>query len=542
MSTDADTIINHHGQLLDQRSNFADWWQEIAYRVMPKDAQFTTISEEGEKRTERLFDGSAVTANERFASVMEDMLTPRTQRWHQLAAEDESLADNHEVQVWFEEVNRILFSMRYRPGANFASQKHQGYMSTGAFGNSCMFIDEIVGQGPRYKQVHMSEVCWAEDQHGKVDTIYRKFPMTIRQAVQRFGNKLNEKVRGKLEKAPFSTHEFIHCVKPNTERKPGRADFRGMPFESYYVDVANKETVDVGGYTSWPYAIGRYMLGPREVYARSPAMSCWPAILTLNEEKKTILRAGQKEVDPPILLTEDGALEAFNLKSGALNYGMVTTEGRPLAMPFSSGANIPLGVELMGLERQHIDDSFLVTVFQILLENQQMTATQVLEVAQQKGILLAPIMGRQHSEDLGPLIERELDIAAKMQLLPPMPQALADKGGEFKIEYRSPLARATRAPDGVAIARTLESLPAAISLDPDAAYVIDIKEALRELSEINGMPAKLLRSRETVAELSQRDAQDEELARAAEAAPGVSTAALNAAKAEEIRISTGFPG
>ena len=146
---DADSILSHEEQLASRRSNFDTWWDEIARRVLPSEASFTTISAEGEKRTERLFDGTPVTALERFAAVMEDLLTPRTQLWHQLAPEDESLAEDQEVKAYLEQVNKILFSMRYSPRANFASQKHQGYLSVGAFGNSCMLIDDDVGRGVR---------------------------------------------------------------------------------------------------------------------------------------------------------------------------------------------------------------------------------------------------------------------------------------------------------------------------------------------------------------------------------------------------------
>lgn len=533
---DADSILSHEEQLASRRSNFDTWWDEIARRVLPSEASFTTISAEGEKRTERLFDGTPVTALERFAAVMEDLLTPRTQLWHQLAPEDESLAEDQEVKAYLEQVNKILFSMRYSPRANFASQKHQGYLSVGAFGNSCMLIDDDVGRGVRYRQIHMREIRWAEDHQGRIDTIYRRFCLEARQAVQKFGKKCPEKIRDAAEKEPFKEFQFVHAVIPNPDRKPGRQDYRGMPWASYYVFVDDKSMVDIGGYTSWPYAIGRYQLATNEVYARSPAMACWPAICTLNEEKKTVLRAGQKEVDPPVLLQEDGALEAFNMRAGALNYGMVTSDGSPLAIPFRTGANVPLGVELMQLEKQHIDDSFLVTVFQILMDHPQMTATQVLEITQQKGVLLAPIMGRQHSEDLGPMIERELDIAAKAGLLPPMPDALIERGGEYKIEYRSPLARAMRAQDGVAIARTLEALPAAIAVDQSAALVVDVPSAVRELAEINGVPAKLLRGADQIAEIARQQQMAQAAQQAAAMVPDMSDAMLNAAKAEQIRL------
>lgn len=538
MSDDFNSLLKEQEFLDQRRRNWVSWWQDIAYRVMPSSAQFTTTSSEGEKRSERLFDARAVTANESFASVMDDLLTPRTQVWHMLAAESDELNDAQSVKVYFEELNKSLFTMRYRPMANFASQKHKGYMGVGAFGNSCMFIDEDISRvysGPRYIQIHMSEIVWSQNWQGMIDRVYRRFKWSALNAVQKWGDKLPDKIKTAARENPFQEFEFLHCVRVNGNPVEGRLDYTGMPFESWYGSLEGRAIIERSGFTSWPYAIGRYLMSPNETYGRSPAMAAWPAILTINEEKKTVLRAAQKEVDPPLLLQEDGILEAFNLRPGALNYGAVNNDGQPLVQPLKLGANIPLGLEMMQLERQHIEDSFLVTIFKILAENPQMTATQVLEVAQQKATLLAPVMGQMHSEDLGPLIGRELDILAKSGKLPEMPEELAEAGGTYKIEYRSPLARAMRAQDGVAILRTFEALPTAIALDPNAAFVIDVPGATRELAEINGMPAKLVRDVKTVDRLRAQKEQQDQLANAASVAPEMSQAALNAAKAEQLR-------
>ncbi len=54
--------------------------------------------------------------------------------------------------------------------------------------------------------------------------------------------------------------------------------------------------------------LGRYTTGPKEVYGRSPAMTVLPEIKMVNEMSQTVLNAGQKALDPPLLLQEDGAL------------------------------------------------------------------------------------------------------------------------------------------------------------------------------------------------------------------------------------------
>lgn len=543
MSDDARSLIAYQEAIATKRQNLDQWWQDIALRVMPDQAKFTTIDEEGTKRIDRVFSGKPVTDNQRFAAVLDDLLTPRTQQWHALAPDDDEITNSQSAKEYLERLNKALFTMRYRPRANFASQKHRGYMSVGAFGNSCLFIDENVGDGAIYRQLHMREVFWSENDQGTIDQVYRRYCMKAQAAVKaaaRFGWELPSDITKAAEKSPMQEFEFLHVVRPNDDRKMGRVDSAGMPWASFYVSLTGQKVLSTGGHTSWPFAIGRYTIGPGESYGRSPAMSAWGSILTLNEQKKTILRAGQKEVDPPILLQEDGVLEAFNLRPGALNFGGVSTDGTPLAVPFKTGANIPLGLELMQIESIDIEDAFLVSIFKILSENPQMTATQVLEIVQQKATLLAPTMGQMHSEDLGPLIEREIDILARDSrfawINDDMPPELRERGGAYKIEYRSPLARAMRAQDGVAIMRTLEALPAALAVDKNAAYVVDIPESLRELAEINGMPAKLLRGREDVEQIISDQNESEQAAALAAAAPEMSAAALNAAKAEQLRL------
>lgn len=543
MSDDFNSLYKEFEYLDTKRVNWLNWWQEIAYRVMPSAAQFTTTSLEGEKRTERLFDSRAVRCNEKFAAVVDDLLTPRTQMWHGLAPENDDLGESQDVKIFYEALNKRLFTQRYRPKANFASQKHRGYMGLGAFGNSCMFIDEEITnhyRGPRYLQIHMSEIVWAQNYQGMIDRVYRKFSWPAINAWQKWGYKLPEKIQRAAKQSPWQEFEFLHCVRPNYDQKPGMLDYTGMPFESWYGVCEGRAIIDRNGYTSWPYAIGRYLMAPNESYGRSPAMAAWPAIMTINEEKKTVLRAGQKEVDPPLLLSEDGVLEPFNMRSSALNYGALSSDGTPLVAPLKLGANIPLGIELMQLEGRDIDESFLVTLFNILADNPQFTATQALELIQQKATLLAPVMGQMQAEDLGPMIERDIDILSKLGGMPEIPEELLEEGAlKYKIEYRSPLARAMRAQDGVAIARTLEMLPTAIALDPNAAFVFDVPASMRELGEINGMPAKLARDKKLVAQMIADKAESEQMANAASIAPEMSQAALNAAKAEQLRAQTG---
>jgi hypothetical protein len=188
------------------------------------------------------------------------------------------------------------------------------------------------------------------------------------------------------------------------------------------------------------------------------------------------------------------------------------------------------------MEGSDVRDAFLSSLWDMIVNENIETAAQVYELARKRAINLAPLMGRTHAEDLGPMIHRELGIAGRNGLLPPLPRRLARMGGGYKPLYTSPLAKAMRAQDGLAIVRTLEVLPAAMAVDPNARHAIKITESMRELADINGMPAKLVRSLEEIGAIAKQQQDAENATAAAAVAPEMSQAALNAAKAQQIRM------
>lgn len=542
-------IIRHQGLLMGQQANFRRYWEEIAYYVMPPHATFLVQPSEGLRRTERLFDQTAVTANERFSAAAEDMLTPRNQQWHGMMSRNPMLAGSQRVQSFFEQFTQTLFALRYRPKANFASQTHECYMSLGAFGNMALFVDEDLGSGIRYRATPMQELTWAQDHQGRVDTVYRALKLHGRQVELMFPKNVPKSIADQNKTNPYAEHEFIHCVRPNKAREPSRRDYRGMAYESIYVCKSDQIVVEEGGYRTFPYAIGRYSMAPRENYGRGPAMACFAAIRTLNEEKKTVLRAGQKQVDPPILCHEEGVLEAFNQRSGAMNYGMLTADGEELAKPFQTGANIPLGLELMKLEATAVNDAFLISLFQFLSQQRgDETAEEVRARKAETGVMLAPTMGRQQSEFLGPLIEREIDLCysspSLRRMLPPLPKELMETGGYFDIEYKSPLTMAMRANEGTAIMQTFQAFGELAGIDPSVMDLLNLDKTGKRIAEINGFPADCYNSDDELEEARNARAKQTAAAAVTQAAPQLSVAAKNlgqARQAEAMAATAGVP-
>jgi len=518
-------IIADFNYLFGLRGNWNTHWTEIAQRIYPDHSylfqNYSQITQMGDKRMTQVYDSTGILALQRFGAILDSLLTPRNQFWHQLRANDPALNRDKETRLWFEKVNQIVFDQRYAQRSNFASQNQEQYLSLGAYGTGALLIDDLAGDlGIRYRNVHLGQLYLQENHQGIVDRVIRYFIMTARQAVQKFKDACPEQISSVATDQPDRQFFIIHWVGPNEDRDPFKRDYRGMPFASYYVSIEGRKLVAKGGYRRFPYAISRYRQAPFEAYGRSPAMDVLPAIKTLNEEKKTMLKAGHRALDPVLLAHDDGVIDAFSLEPGSVNAGGITKDGRLLIQPLPVG-NIPEGKELMEDERKLINDTFLVNLFQILTENPEMTATEVMERTREKGILLAPTIGRQQSEYLGPMIDRELDILARQGLLPPQPRMLRSAKGQYKIIYDTPISRAQKADQVSGALRTLEAFMqyAQGTQDPSVLHLINMDIAGPAIADANGVPISWMNSPQRVKQLRQHAAKMQQAQLAIQAAP-----------------------
>jgi len=540
----AEQIIDQQQKLRGMRANWDNLYQEVADRVWPTMADFNVKRTSGEKRTEKIFDATACLALDRGTSAFHSLMVPDSQMWHGLTlGKDQGLMEVVAVKAWLDEIRKALFAMRRSPKANFSGQALECIRSLLAFGTLAMFTEDVPGRGVRYKSIHLAELDFTENKDGQIDTNYRRFEYTARQAVEAFGlDKLPPKIREKYDKKDeASKFEFIHYVAPET----GRVRM-GRRFQSCYVSIEGKGLVEEGGYRRFPYHISRYATNPRETRGRGPAIVLLPDIKMLNEQEKTRLRAGHLAVDPPLLLFEDGSLQGFQMRPRALNYGGVDEQGRQLVVPLQTGANLPWATELLEERRKLINEGFWLTLFQILVDNPQMTATEAMLRAQEKGQLLAPASGRQMTEWLNPMIRREIDILTEMGKIPEPPEevlellpvdfnefgmAEIDLAEVLDIESTSPLSRLIRSEDSIAILRTFEQLAPMAQIDPTVYDEFHPQRVAAELAEINGVPAKVRRTEKEKRELAEAKVAALQQKQLLEAAPVAASAARDLSQA-----------
>lgn len=530
----------------DMESARAPWepiWKEIDERVNPLSEGGFDQRSKGNIRGTQIFDHTASLGLDRFTAAYTGMIIPRGERYHMLSTTNSALNDMPAMQAWLEHATERLFAARYAPSAGYDPEANMNIRSLGSYGSAPFWTDVDPQYGIYYKTLHLSECYVKEDYRGRIDTVHRKFEMTVRQAKQKFDeNALSPKMAKDLADRKFDQkYDILHVVRPRRDQDPERLDFRRFKFESRYIAMDEKLQISESGYSTMPMAFSRYVTGPREMYGRSPAIQVLGSIRTVNEMAKTILRAGHKAVDPPLLTPEDGVLSQVKTMPGGINPGGIGFDGKPTVVPMTIGGDLPLGMELLNNEREPIRDAFLERVWSLVLERKdRMTATEVLEITRMQGMLLAPMASRQETEWLGVQIERELDILLRIGWISPPPPEFGEAGAAVKVIYDNPLSRAALAEEAIGFSRYIEMLgPLAGVVGQEVYDIIDTVNGPRELAKSLAVRSKYLASdddiaakRESRAEQQQADNVLAQLKTASEA-----TANFAQARSEETALA-----
>ena len=536
-----------------RNAGFAGQWEEVASLILPTSRNtffYGSYNTPGQKQTQLQVDATGMMALNRFKAICDSLMTPRNMMWHTLAADNEYVMKDKKSREWFQTVTNILFAERYKPHANFSSQNQANWQSLGAFGNGSMFVDAFDGPGGglRYRGCPLGETFWGENHQGIIDRMYRWFRLTGWQAEQKWKGRLPAQMQQALASSSPQLYDFIHVVKPRDDGSydPEAPDERRMAFMSYYVSITgtclmwNEGSEGmVQGYRAFPFAPMRYDQAPNENYGRGPAMMVLPALKTLNAQKKTFLKQGHRAADPVLLSADDGIMN-FSMRPGAMNKGGMSPDGKPLVGVLPTG-DIATNEKMMEMEQGLINSAFLVDLFQILTETPQMTATEVIERTHEKGILIAPTLGRQEGEYLGPTIDRELDVLAYQGKIPPMPPRLAEAQGEYKVVYQSPLAKAQHAQEVAGTLRVVENVREVVAItgDPSPLDRFNFDNFAEDAAIINGTRERWLRTDDEIAALRQNRARAQQQQQQLEALPG--KAAILNAQAKVAKQGATFP-
>ena len=519
-------------RLMEKRSNWESHWQEVADYMLPRKAEITKQRASGDKRNISIFDATPIHALELLAASLHGMLTSSANRWFSLRFKETELNDSDEAKEWLEDATQRMYDVIAK--SNFQQEIFECYHDLIAFGTACLMIEEDDEDTLNFSARHIKEIYIQENKKGYVDTIYRKFKMPAQAVLDKFGmENVSKEVLNSAKKNPFDDLTIIHVVRPRLEFDPKKKDKKNMPFQSIYYEESTGHIIMIGGFKENPYVIPRYLKASTEIYGRSPGMNALPDVKVLNKMVENSLKAAAKQIDPPLLIPDDGMLAPIRMAPGSINYYRAGSRDR--IEPLNINANTSITLNSENQRREAILKMF--HVYQLVItENRNMTATEVLQRQEEKMRILGPVLGRLQSELLSPMIIRIFNIMLRNNLFQIAPAILRSQ--ELNIEYVSPIALAQKSSELQSIMRGLELFGSMAQAMPVMDY-IDENGLIKQLINILGLPAKMIKSDAEVQQIREERAQQQQMQMEMQQQLNESQVAKNAAPLAKV-VQNGF--
>ena len=497
-------------QLYEKRRDYVNRWIEIRDYQLPFIGEF---DETGDKLTParrkdlKIAQGVAWLAAQVFAAGVMSGLTPPSRQWFRFAFKRPDLNGNVEAMKVLDQRQEIVSYILAK--SNFYNSVHSVYLEL-PFGQCPLAIFYDPQNGVRFQAMTIGTYALGVDGYGKVDTVARKYEMTLQQIINCFGvdalpKNLQEQVKAGV--GLDKKHQVIWLVEPNDNRLPGYVDKLNMPYRSvYWLDKSQEdEFLYVGGFEEWAIPVARYLVNGLEPYGKGPGWFAEGDSKMLQLLKKDYLTAVELSIKPPMKgpaqLMNNGGI---NLIPGGLT--AVDDQSQQYVTPLF---DVKLDLAHAQQEIIRIEDAikraYSADLFLMLdsLDNGRMTAREVMERTQEKLQQLGPVVERLQDEFLNPVIHRVYSIIERSGGFPPIPQELLEVIGDedIEVDYISPLAQAQKMSGLVNIEQGIAQVAQMAQLWPEVLKKIDPLATISKYFEMLGAPAVMQRSNEAVAEI-----------------------------------------
>ncbi|HBT3179490.1 TPA: phage tail protein [Klebsiella aerogenes] len=541
-------LLKQVALLNNDRSSFEPHWRELSDFINPRGSRFlVTDVNRNDRRNTKTVDPTATLANRTLSSGMMSGITSPARPWFKLATPDPDMMDYGPVKMWLEAVQRRMNEVYNK--SNLYQSLPLLYSSLGTYSTGAMAVMEDDEDVIRTMMFPIGSYYLANSARGSVDTCYRKFTMTVRQLVMEFGmSNVSTSVKGLWESGSYETWiEVIHAVYPNIDRDTGKLDSKNKRVKSVYfeVDGDNDKLLRESGFDEFPIMAPRWEVNGEDVYGSScPGMIALGQVKALQLEQKRKSQLIDKATNPPMVGPTSLKNQRVSLLPGDITYIDQITGQDGLKPAYLVNPNTADLLADIQDTRQMINSAYFVDLFMMLqnINTRSMPVEAVIEMKEEKLLMLGPVLERLNDECLNPLIDRTFSIMARKNLLPPPPDVL--QGMPLKIEYISVMAQAQKSIGLSSLSSTVGFIGQLAQVKPEALDKLDTDQAIDAFAEMSGVSPTVIVPQEQVNQIRQDRAQQQQqqqaMAMGMAAAQGAKT--LSEAQTADPSVLTAISG
>jgi len=477
-----DELKNRISDAFAVKAQYDATLSEIAKYILPaaQDMVSTIPVNQGQIRTVNIYTAVPALAAQRMGAGVFAYLMPTGQHWFTLRATPEEMNEQTDIKMWLSDFRVAVHQALW--DSNYQREMYTCIQNLCIFGTACISV--MWDDGLVFENHHLRDIAFELNNRGIVDTVFKKKYMTVRQAVQQFGDiSMGKEFDKERATKPYShkKFEFVHCVYPNDSFD--RTKMGSFPFVSRWLNMADRKIVKEGGYYEQPYIVVRFSTIPGEDYGRSPSHFLLPEIKMYDRMRRIFIESSERAQNPPWWIASESVIGQPMTSPGAVMYG--TPMAQP-PVPLNTGVNSQLNAQMLEQLEGIIERGYYNDLFDVLAHYRNMTATEVEARMEEKMVLLSPAINGQKGELTDPVIERSAKLLMRHGRLAPRPMNL-----ETEIIYTGRLAMAMSTMQSNALGTVMAKWAPYAEMHPVYDNV-KMDEAFKHDARAHGVPERLL--------------------------------------------------
>lgn len=492
-------------KLFSNRTQFILLLQEIAENFYPERADFTVRREIGDTFAENLMTSYPILARRDLGDQIGTMLRPTAKEWFHMVPVDKG-RENNEAKRWLEWASGIQRRAMYDRVTQFTRATKEGDHDFAAFGQ-CVISTRLNRDASAllYRCWHIRDVVWLENEDGQIGLIARKWKPYRRDLQRLFGSKNHQNLDQEARQDPFAEVDCYHiiCEADMYDDNP-----MGKPYWSIYYDITHDHVLEAIPVWNKEYIIPRWQTVSGSQYAYSPAaIAALPDARLIQAMTYTLLEAGEKVVNPPMVATQDAVRSDLAMYAGGITWVDIEYDerlGQAVRPMTIEAGGMPLGIEMQHDSRAMIAQAFFLNKLTLPQRAPEMTAYEVGQRIQEYIRGAIPIFEPMEMNYNGELCELTFDILLRAGALgspADMPASL--RGADIQFRFESPLHDAIEQQKGQKLLEMKALIAEAVALDQSVIAIPDAKVALRDALDGIGVPARWMRDEVTVRQIEQ---------------------------------------
>ena len=503
--------------LFGKKASLHSLQQEIAENFHPLRADFTIKRYASDDFAHYLMTSYPLLCARDLSDQIGTMLRNANKPWFAMVSSDMK-REGHEEKAWLQWASGLQRRAMYAPATQLKKATKVGDLDYSVFGCTVITVrlnnnrDDLL-----YRCWHLRDCAWMEDENGQICAIFRRWKPSIRTLVRMFdgrpGCSVDQRIQAAVKKEPDKEVECYHMM---VAADMYDGDSRDMPWRSVYFDCDNTHEMQSVAQRRREYVIPRWAAVPAlSQYAHSPAtIVALPEARLLQSMTYTLLEAGEKVVNPPIVATEQAVKSNIELFSGGITYvdrDYDERGGAALRPLLQDAKGIPFSMEMQRDSRALLAQCFYLNKLSLPIQVGDMTATEVSQRVQEyiRGAL--PLFEPIEDEYNGGLCEESFGClfdASAFGSPFDIPKGL--RGQDIRFRFSSPLHDAIEQEKGQKFLQMKEMVAAAIAIDRNVVAIPDAPVALRDALEGIGIPTKWTRSDVMVKQMMANEAAQQQ--------------------------------